>query len=280
MKISKVEVSYDPERAPKDLLNQPAKVSHCSKFLEAENLDLVSPEGNLLAVVRSVDKSVSANARRALKSIKYAASNRLGGVIQSKSTVRTFGFQPSNGVYRSYCGVTGLFSENKKAFFSLCAFAEVASDFLKEHFPDAHDHALRFLKSEISPDWVLPNSVFTGGIANKNNPITYHTDSANVKGSLAVMLSLRERSARGGWLCFPGANLRLKMADSTLIAFPNTDWFHGVTPIDPDGGDRYSAVWYTNKKFKRCSCASDELEKARKAATKTAINRTNRGADG
>lgn len=292
MQVSTIKARLNKDRFDRNRLGTRAQISDCDGAFFAENLDIVDSDGRKLAAIRKIPQSLSGAAISSLKTIRYATSNRLGtygksnaeksikgklkntrGLKQAKAAVRTFGFQPANGIFRNYCGVTGLFAENKKAFIALCDFASVASDFLLEHFPEQYKLTQRFLCDNVLSDWILPGSVFTGGIANKNNEIDYHVDAANVANSMAVMLSVREPSAGGGWLCLPEINVRLKLANSTLVAFPNTEWVHGVTPIYSESGNRYSAVWYTNRQFKNCRCRDEELARARKATTETAKNR-------
>lgn len=255
--------SIDWQREDVDLLNKPARLSHCPRAIIVGDggIDL-HINGKRAAVVAPMQHAGVKSFAAAARAVKYARERRLSGVYSGLN--KTFGYMPSNGIFRRHCGVTAMFSHQRAEFVELCHQAAYASEFLKMYFPEEHSAAMGFLDKSVAACWRLPNSVFTGGIANKDNPIDYHKDKANAPGTLAVMASFRSSSVRGGWLNFPEYGVRLLLPNACWIAFPNSAWMHGVTPVQVGkGGGRYSVVFFTNERMASCGTPAEELKKAR-----------------
>lgn len=244
-------------------LNTKARVEDCSNSIVVgdDGLDIFL-NGKKVAAIEKMQHERVSSFRSAIRSVKYARERRLSGVYSGQN--KTFGFMPANGLFRRHCGVTAMYSKQRKEFVELCEQAKHAEAFLQKHFPDQHETAKSFVEESVLDCWRLSGSIFTGGIANKNNPIDYHVDKANAAGTMAVMASFRCSSVRGGWLCLPEYDLRLMLPDSSWFAFPNSDWVHGVSPIQGgQRGGRFSAVFFTNDRMAKCGTPVEELKKAR-----------------
>lgn len=48
------------------------------------------------------------------------------------------------------------------------------------------------ITNEILPEWRLKDQPFTSGIVNRSNPLPYHLDSGNLKGSMSAMVVMQQ----------------------------------------------------------------------------------------
>lgn len=90
----------------------------------------------------------------------------------------------------------------------------------------------------------------TSSISNYNIAAAYHTDNANVRGTVNVILTKRAHST-GGNLHVPDYGAVFDQTDRSMLVYPAWRNMHGVTPIvaTRDGGYRNSLVFYTLKGF-------------------------------
>ena len=196
-----------------------------------------------------------------LKTMKYAETTRTGGLV---TTSRIFGYQPRlERRQRAFCNQTSLARENPKAEAMLRG---LASEITKRYFkvaPDTADQHKELL-DKVVDEWRMPDSLFTSGIVNKNNPLSYHFDAGNFKDVLSCMLVLREEM-EGGWLCVPEINARFLLKHNSLFMFDGQKILHGVSPMNPisDDGYRFSVVYYSLKGMWKCLTLNDELLRAR-----------------
>ena len=164
---------------------------------------------------------------------------------------------------RAFCNQTSLARENPKAESMLRG---LASEITKRYFkvaPDTADQHKELL-DKVVDEWRMPDSLFTSGIVNKNNPLSYHFDAGNFKDVLSCMLVLR-KEMEGGWLCVPEINTRFLLKHNSLFMFDGQKIMHGVSPMNPksDDGYRFSVVYYSLKGMWKCLTLDDELLRAR-----------------
>jgi len=197
-----------------------------------------------------------------MKSMKYSETTRTGGLV---TTSRIFGFQPRlERRQRAFCNQTSLARDNPKAEAML---RSLATHITKKYFnaaPEVADNHKQLL-DEVIDEWRMPESLFTSGIVNKNNPLSYHFDAGNFKNVLSCMLVLREEM-EGGWLCVPEINTRFLLKHNSLFMFDGQKILHGVSPMKPmtDDGYRFSIVYYSLKGMWKCLTLTEELLRARK----------------
>jgi hypothetical protein len=199
--------------------------------------------------------------RNACKTIKYEKSDRTGGL---KSESRIFGFKPRRVIRGDYCSSTQLGMQYPKEHAAIANFGVLFTRLYDTHAPDVFRNHFALVHSEVRPEWVIPGTVFTSGIINKNNQLKYHLDSGNFKDCMSCMLVLR-RDTEGGMLSLPEFDLRLDLQDSTYLIFDGQSILHGVTPINKlnKNSYRYTLVYYALQQMCRCLAPEEELKRIR-----------------
>lgn len=131
---------------------------------------------------------------------------------------------------------------------AMILLAKYSEDVIKELMPEQYAAQLE-LMSQVSKDWKLTD-LFTSSISNYNIPASYHRDTANIMGTVNVIITKRAR-AIGGSLNVPDYGATIEQADNSLLVYPAWRNVHGVTPIVPEstGGYRNSLVFYPLKAF-------------------------------
>lgn len=201
---------------------------------------------------------------KVLSGITYDTGSRTGGM---KSTSRTFGRLPRLAIQRDYCTVCRMDKEDPLVTGFLYQLGQRCQDLYQKTFPrDFLFH--KTCTDEINEDWRLGDLVYTGGIINKNNALTYHKDMGNYKGTMSAMVVTR-RDVSGGRLIIPEIDLGINLADQTVLIFNGADLIHGVTQVlkTQPHGVRYSVVFYTLREMRKCLPAKQELERIKKTAT-------------
>lgn len=123
----------------------------------------------------------------------------------------------------------------------------------------------------ISPDFVIPGTVFTTITVNKNWQTAVHQDAGDLRAGFGVLTALRAGSYEGGYFCLPQYRVGVDM-HSTDVMLADVHKWHGNTPIIGRSPryERVSCVFYVREKMKDCGSAADELRRAktRKRGTK------------
>lgn len=119
---------------------------------------------------------------------------------------------------------------------------------IQEITPTLYERQKEIFK-EVNKEWKFGN-LFTSSISNFNIAAPYHRDTANIVGSVNVILTKRHNS-KGGSLNVPDYGATFEQADNSMLVYPAWRNVHGVTPIIPiaDGGYRNSLVFYPLKAF-------------------------------
>ena len=214
----------------------------------------------------------TAHLRKAIREIKYAKTDRTAG-LQTESA--TFGYRPRVVMRADYCTATMMSQNDAKRHAIIAGFAEQLTEYYKKFFPEVFSQHCSIVEAKIKKDWVIPNSPFTSGIVNKNNPLKYHHDSGNFKGVLSNMVVFK-RDTKGGHLSCPEYNLMFECADNTVLIFDGQSILHGVTPIHNLTKDayRYTAVYYSLEQMWKCDTINEELLRIRAKKLEREIKRT------
>ena len=123
----------------------------------------------------------------------------------------------------------------------------------------------------------MKDSVFTSGIANKNNVIDYHFDKGNFKRCHSVMIGFK-KNCTGGFLSVPQLGIKFDISDNSIISFDGQSLIHGVTPISiSPGGFRYTVVYYSLSQMWKCVPIDEELIEFRKKMDVQAENMRRNG---
>lgn len=119
---------------------------------------------------------------------------------------------------------------------------------IKQYMPEQYEKQLELFQ-EVNQKWKFGN-LFTSSISNYNISAPFHRDTANIVGTVNVIICKRNNS-RGGDLHVPDYNATIGQKDNSILVYPAWRNLHAVTPIIPtkEGGYRNSLVFYPLKAF-------------------------------
>lgn len=201
----------------------------------------------------------------ALDRLKFRTDERTYGLV---STSQTFGYLPRNTLRRDYCAISGMARSNPDEHALICSYAGVVSSYYQQFAPELYARHLKTVEDNVLASWRLVRTPFTSGIANKNNPLSYHLDTGNVKDAWSAMIVLK-RNVKGGHLNCPEYDVGFALPHGSLILFDGQKLIHGVTPIvktKPDGV-RYSLVFYSMRQMFNCLAPDQEYKRITKLKT-------------
>jgi hypothetical protein len=207
-------------------------------------LELDDPHDDVVAVLRRTH---------------FSTNSRLTGMPQR---ARVFGYQPRSMPRRDHCTAAALAREDPAGHAIVAGYAARVSRYYREHNPEryaAHeDRAARVLG-----EWQLPESVFTSGIINFNNPLLYHLDAGNVAAVWSNMLVFRD-GVGGGRLAVPEYGISFDLPNNSLLMFDGQRLVHGVTPLLLRHADayRFSVVFYSLQQMWKCLPIDEEIARA------------------
>lgn len=146
----------------------------------------------------------------------------------------------------------------------MCDFGRKMTGIYRAMAPERSARHAKLLE-EVLPDYVIPGTLFTSGIVNRNNPLNYHFDKGNFDGVMSCMAVFR-RLIKGGDLVVPELGVGFRLEDHTYLLFDGQRYLHGVTPIRRMNSTsyRYSVVYYSLRSMARCESPEAEMKKARK----------------
>lgn len=172
----------------------------------------------------------------------YARPRRLIALRDAKEGV--FGFQ---GAGRGGgCRPCAFNSERPQHYRQLVSQCEALSLLAREHEPEIcqwqMDRILAYRRH------MLGESIWSQGVCNLCFPMTAHSDSGNVLGSLSAMVISGDFD--GGPLIFPAYSVAVFVRPGDVLLY-NGHAHHGVGPFH---GVRLSTVLYLNSAILRCPC--------------------------
>ena len=253
---------------PKDFIKRSAIAQDFSELVNY-SAKIFSPDGELLVVYEAnADAAPLRVARECLNAAKFTWNKRSNGM---KTNSEIFGYAPRHGMRRQPCRLSAWQLTEQAAGKALMDAASFLDEWYERHTPESY-RLHRETVSQVLPDWKIEDTVFTSGIANKNNQVDYHYDAGNFKDCRSIMIGFREK-CRGGLLAVPQLNLLFEIGDNSIISFDGQSLIHGVTPmyISP-GGFRYTVVYYSLRKMWDCSPIDEELIAFRKRMDATTVN--------
>lgn len=210
---------------------------------------------------------------RLVKHGEWRKTDRSSG-LASKASM-TIGFLPRVPFRQDFCYPCVLNRTHPELAAAVFAAARDASAAFAEYAPkrfETHCEQLEAVRSE----WRIPDSAYTSGIANKNNPLAYHLDAGNFHGSWSAMYAM-QRGVRGGELVVPALRLAFDFGEQpTLIMFDGQSLMHGVAPFSLTGPTeyRYTMVLYALAGLRQCGSPEEELARVRVRKTDAERART------
>lgn len=242
-----------------------AKEGDCSRVINEDCTVVVNGEPKIIYLAL-VNHPAVERARLAVQRVKYSTSTRTSGLV---TTSRIFGYAPRNVLRGHPCRAVSLAVDQPKEHDAICAVAPTIDEFYKQHFPAIHEHH-RDVATRVREQWIIPDSVFTSGIINYNNPLQYHFDAGNFSRVCSAMLGFRHKTT-GGHLACPELDVSFEIGDRSLILFDGQKLLHGVTPIQRHGIDsfRYTVVYYSLKQMWNCDTVRGEVDALRERRSAT-----------
>lgn len=136
-----------------------------------------------------------------------------------------------------------------KAMMMACKEAE---QLIKEIMPEQYEFQKREIAENVPPKYRF-GELFTSSISNCNIAVPFHTDRANLKGCVNVIIYKKSKDAKGGHLSIPEFGAVIEAVDNSMVVYPAWKSLHGVTPITTANsrGYRNSLVFYPLGSFKK-----------------------------
>jgi hypothetical protein len=203
----------------------------------------------------------------ALNRLEYATTNRgskmkpLGS--DDPNVARIFGFMPRRPGRADFCHAASMSRDFPNEHRIFTEQAARLSEWFRKTNPKRFEKHMEQLR-RVKDRWVIPGSVFTSGICNKNNALPYHYDTGNFKGAWSSMLGF-SRGMEGGNLVFPEYRLAFSTEGARAFLFDGQGELHGVEYFRPKSPSayRYTVVYYALKLMCNCLEPKDELERIR-----------------
>lgn len=163
-----------------------------------------------------------------------------------------------------FCRQTAFNIQNGDKFSAALPLIQQASQQFQALMPERWA-AQKAVVDKVSPDFIIPGTVFSTITVNKNWATAVHRDAGDLKAGFGVMTALRAGSFHGCYLCFPQYRVAVDM-QSTDILLADVHQLHGNSPIRGISPryERLSMVFYLREKMKNCGSAAEELERAKR----------------
>jgi hypothetical protein len=250
------DMMLDAARLEEELVD----LSHCDRVVR-DATTVVKPDGNLLLTYapEALAPGLCAEAFEALRHLNPASSNRgMAAGPKRKAPSAVLGFYA--GDTRSPgCRMTTFTIENAGAYEATLPLMSAVSAKYRELAP-AHWEAQNRFATRVSPDFVIPGTVFSSVTFNKNWRTHAHTDSNNRRPGLEAMVVLTAGDIRGGELLFPRYRTAVAVAHGGLL-LGDMHELHGNAPLQ-GSGLRLSLVCYMREGISCCGSAAEEWARA------------------
>jgi hypothetical protein len=197
----------------------------------------------------------------ALEKIKYPVTTRTNGL---KTTSRIFGYMPRVAIRNDFCSSTSLARDYPKEHAQVCNYGKHLAKLYSDFSEETYRKHLDTTETKVLNEYRIPDTPFTSGIINKNNPLKYHFDSGNFKAVYSCMVVFKHK-IKGGYLAMPEYGVMFECADNTAMMFDGQEILHGVTPIkkESEQSRRYSIVYYSLQQIWNCLPLDEEIARLR-----------------
>lgn len=196
----------------KEFKRRSALESDCQNLIDYDCI--ITNNGQPIIYYSKIDIDTSP-LRWAVNTIKYNKDERTAGLV-SNSTV--FGYMPRRVLMADFCHAALMATNFPKQHYIITNFVNELENIYQKHFPETYQKHKDLIAEKLKKEWTIDGSVFTSGIVNKNNPLKYHHDSGNFKGVLSNMICFK-KGISGGRLSIPEYDIKLEIADNTLVIF-------------------------------------------------------------
>ena len=227
---------------------------------------IVDEDTNEVMVIYKVldDTPIHKEVFKLLTKIKYQSSMRMSG-LKNLGETKVFGYVPRMRAKTTdqACRIAKLAKDDPTAHQKLLEYAKVISDVYKDNDENRFNRHQE-LSKKTNKGYVIPGTLFTSGIINKNNPLKYHYDSGNYEKVSSAMIAFRY-NIDGGNLALPEYDVKLAIQDRSVTLFDGQSLLHGVTPIIRKSPDamRFTTVFYSLVGMWKCLPIDEEIADAR-----------------
>ena len=163
-----------------------------------------------------------------------------------------------------YCRTTAYTMDNPERFRAALPLFQSISNAFGQLVPDRFA-AQKAMIEQTSPDFFIPNTVFTTVTVNKNWQTAVHTDRGDLKQGFGVLAAFRAGLPfKGCYFVFPAWRVAIDIDSCDLLCADVHQW-HGNTPFHGPEGlyERISLVLYYRENIVLCGTAEQELALAK-----------------
>jgi len=141
--------------------------------------------------------------------------------------------------------------DSAKTFVKAMNLAAIESEnLIKQFCPNVYAKQKKIIAENIPKEWRMGN-LFTSSISNYNIAAPFHTDKANLRDCVNVII-IKKEFATGGNTTVPEYGATMDSCNNSMLVYPAWKSLHGVTPIINlrQDGYRNSLVFYPLRAFK------------------------------
>lgn len=263
MKTLYVNLQQTPKNT-KELLSQKA-FENDDPIIDEDTIIVDENTNETLLIYKDRDELLDTDRMiEALSKVKFSVNRRTNGLVTQSEII---GYRPRmvglSG--KKTCSKTAFGNKYKAIEDDLFAVAKSAEKLYGEFAPSRYQNHST-LAENVREEYLMPETHFTSGIINKNNPLKYHMDTGNFKDVFSIMLGLK-KDIKGGYLHIPELKVNLKISNGSLSMFDGQRFVHGVTPMTgtSEKSYRFTIVFYSLVQMWNCLETALEVENAKKA---------------
>jgi hypothetical protein len=261
------------KRQPIELLDykkRSARDADYKTLITEDTIVIDEDTKDVLAVYVHMDNDTK-EIMKALEAIKYPTTSRSDGL---RTTSRIFGYMPRIAYRNDYCGAASLSRDYPKQHNVVTNYGKLLAKLYSNYSEKTYEKHLDTVNTKILNQYRIPDTPFTSGIINKNNPLKYHFDSGNFKSVYSCMVVFKHK-VHGGHLAMPEYQVAFECAHNTVMMFDGQETLHGVTPIikESETSRRYSIVYYSLQQIWNCLPIDEEIARFRNRKYEVAQSR-------
>lgn len=263
MKTLYVNLSEAPKNT-KELLSQKA-LENNDPIIDEDTIVVDEVTGETLLIYKDTESTIDTSGMiDALSKVKFSVNRRTNGLVTQSEII---GYRPRmvGLAGKKTCSKTAFGNKYKSIEDELFKVANTAEQ-LYSQFAEKRYQNHTQLATNVRGEYLMPETHFTSGIINKNNPLKYHMDTGNFKDVFSIMLGLK-KDIKGGYLHIPELKVNLKISNGSLSMFDGQRFVHGVTPMvgTHEASYRFTIVFYSLVQMWNCLETSAEVANAKKA---------------
>ncbi len=263
MKTLYVDLSETPKNT-KELMSQKA-FENDDPIIDEDTVIVDKASGETLLIYKDADELLDTDRMiQALSKVKFSVNKRTNGLVTQSEII---GYRPRmvGLAGKKTCSKTAFGNKYKSIEDDLFAVAKSAEELYGKYAEKRYQNHTE-LATNVRGEYLMPETHFTSGIINKNNPLKYHLDTGNFKDVFSIMLGLK-KDIKGGFLHIPELKVNLKISNGSLSMFDGQRFVHGVTPMvgTSEASYRFTVVFYSLVQMWNCLETSLEVANAKKA---------------